>query len=94
MTPKFYWRLSVWNGKKTKYVCIYMVLFNVVYSSYPHRMPTLYTSVLIVSTGVHSIYPSDAQMTRRVTRAVLNGRYNAGNYVSGCHNRTGIFFGF
>ncbi|EFX78169.1 hypothetical protein DAPPUDRAFT_305245 [Daphnia pulex] len=46
------------------------------------RMPNLYTSVLIVSTGVHSIYPSDAQMTRRVSRAVLNGRYNAGNYAN------------
>ncbi|XP_046457602.1 chymotrypsin-like elastase family member 2A [Daphnia pulex] len=46
------------------------------------RMPSIFPMILTVLTGVHSIYPSDAQMTRRVARAVLHGKYNAGNYAN------------
>ncbi|XP_046457601.1 chymotrypsinogen A-like isoform X2 [Daphnia pulex] len=46
------------------------------------RMPLIYWSTIVVLTGVHSVSPTDAQMSRRVTRAVIHARYNAGNYAN------------
>jgi hypothetical protein len=94
VTPKFCWRPSAWNGKKKTNIYYFLQISTYSNSLFAQSMPSIFPMILTVLTGVHSIYPSDAQMTRRVARAVLHCKYNAGNYVSGSHNTTGIFFVF
>ncbi len=93
VTQESYWRLSAWNSNR---IFIYSLMFRLIQSFFPcfflcaYSLSTNELSQVTVLIGLYAGDLSDVQMTRRMSKVVLHGKYNSATFVN-CHNKLLLF---